>query len=232
MVLATVLSALKKAAVAGAILKDLDKMAHTMILEAGAKPAFLGYNGFPGSVCISINSEVVHGLPNLDKQLEEGQLVSFDCGVILDGAVTDAAFSMVIGEGKKEAKKLIAQTEEALFAGIKKVRAGATTGDIGCAIQAVAERNHLGIIRDYAGHGVGASLHEDPSIPNFGKKGQGVKFEVGMYLAIEPMFCLGNGQTEVADDSWTVQTLDRSLAAHCEHTVAVCENGYEILTEF
>jgi len=230
-VLASVLSALKKSAAPGVRLKDLDKMAHKMIVEAGAKPAFLGYNGFPGSVCISINSEVVHGLPNLEKPLEEGQLVSFDCGVILNGAVTDAAFSMVIGEAKPEAKKLIAQTEEALFAGIKKVHAGATTGDIGCAIQEVAERNHLGIIRDYAGHGVGATLHEDPSIPNFGKKGQGAKISAGMHLAIEPMFCLGHGQTEVADDGWTVQTLDCSIAAHCEHTVAVLEDGYEILTK-
>ncbi len=231
-VLATVLSALKNTAKPGVSLQTLDKLAHKMIIEAGATPAFLGYNGFPSSICISINSEVVHGLPNIDKPLAEGQLVSFDCGVILNGAVTDAAFTMPIGRVSKDAIKLLEKTSEALYAGLDQVKAGATTGDIGSAIEEVAHGANLGVVKDYAGHGVGATLHEDPSIPNFGKRGTGSILMAGMYLAIEPMFVLGKAETEIADDGWTVQTVDRSLAAHFEHTVAVLENGYEILTNF
>ncbi len=207
----------------------INRMAEEMIYERGARPAFKGYRGFPASVCVSVNDEIVHGIPG-DRVLKEGDLVSIDLGVELEGFYTDAALSVVIGDGNPLARRLIEITERALYEGIKMVRAGNRIGDISHAIQTVVEGEGFSVVRDLVGHGVGRALHEEPQIPNFGKKGQGVLIEKGMVLAIEPMVNEKGYRVRVLEDGWTIVTEDGGLSAHFEHTVLVTDGVPEILT--
>lgn len=210
--------------------KQLDKIAHDFIISKGAKPNFLNYNGFPGSICASVNDEVVHGIPDKKVILKEGDIISIDMGAVLDGWHSDAARTFPVGKVSDEAQKLIDVTKECFFEGIKYLKHGAKLGDVSAAIQRHAEDNGYGVVRDLVGHGVGQSLHEDPNVPNFGKAGHGVKLAAGMTLAIEPMITEGTYKVEVLDNDWTIVTADGKLAAHYENTVLVTKDGYEILT--
>ena len=210
--------------------KQLDKIAYDYIISKGAKPNFLNYNGFPGSICASVNDEVVHGIPSKHTVLKEGDIISIDMGAILDGWHSDAARTFGVGKISDEAQKLIDVTRECFFEGIKHAKHGAKLGDISYAVQQHAESHGYGVVRDLVGHGIGTSLHEDPSIPNFGRKGHGVKLAAGMVLAIEPMINEGTWRVEMLDDDWTVVTQDGKLSAHYENTVALTKDGCEILT--
>lgn len=210
--------------------KQLDKIAHDFIISKGGKPNFLNYNGFPGSICASVNDEVVHGIPDKHTILKEGDIISIDMGTVLDGWHSDAARTFPVGKISDEAQKLIDVTKECFFEGIKYLKHGAKLGDVSEAIQRHAESHGYGVVRDLVGHGVGQSLHEDPSVPNFGKAGHGVKLAAGMTLAIEPMINEGTYKVEVLDNDWTVVTADGKLSAHYENTVLVTRDGCEILT--
>ena len=210
--------------------KQLDKIAYDYIISKGAKPNFLNYNGFPGSICASVNDEVVHGIPSKQVVLKEGDIISIDMGAILDGWHSDAARTFGVGKISDEAQKLIDVTRESFFEGIKHAKHGAKLGDISYAIQTYAESHGYGVVRDLVGHGIGTSLHEDPSVPNFGRAGRGVRLAAGMVLAIEPMINEGTWRVEMLDDDWTVVTQDGKLSAHYENTVALTKDGCEILT--
>ena len=210
--------------------KQLDKIAYDYIISKGAKPNFLNYNGFPGSICASVNDEVVHGIPSKQVVLKEGDIISIDMGAILDGWHSDAARTFGVGKISDEAQKLIDVTRECFFEGIKHAKHGAKLGDISYAIQTYAESHGYGVVRDLVGHGIGTSLHEDPSVPNFGRAGHGVRLAAGMVLAIEPMINEGTWRVEMLDDDWTVVTQDGKLSAHYENTVAITKDGCEILT--
>ena len=214
----------------GVSTKQLDKIAHDFIISKGAKPNFLNYNGFPASICASVNDEVVHGIPDKNTILKEGDIISVDMGTVLDGWHSDAARTFPVGKISDEAQKLVDVTKECFYEGIKYLKHGAKLGDVSAAIQQHAEKHGYGVVRDLVGHGVGQSLHEDPSVPNFGKAGHGVKLAAGMALAIEPMVTEGDYHVCVLDDDWTVVTDDGSLAAHYENTVIVTKDGCEILT--
>jgi methionyl aminopeptidase len=209
---------------------QLDRVAERHIRSNGAVPSFKGYRGFPGSICASVNEELVHGIPG-DRALREGDLLSLDFGAIWEGYHGDSAVSVFVGEPPSdEAEKLVRVTEEALEAGVSQVRGGGRVSDIGHAVQQVVEGAGFGVVREYVGHGIGQSLHEDPPIPNYGSPGRGPELRPGMALAIEPMVTLGGWETRVLDDDWTVVTEDGSLCAHFEHTVALTDHGAEILT--
>ena len=210
--------------------KQLDKIAHDYIISKGAKPNFLNYNGFPGSICASVNDEVVHGIPSKHRVLKEGDIISIDMGAVLDGWHSDAARTFGVGKISSEAQQLIDVTKQCFFEGIKYAKHGAKLGDISFAIQQYAESHGYGVVRDLVGHGIGTSLHEDPSVPNFGRAGRGVKLAAGMVLAIEPMINEGTWRVEMLDDEWTVVTQDGKLSAHYENTVALTKDGCEILT--
>jgi methionyl aminopeptidase len=195
----------------------------------GAKSAFLGYRGYPGAVCISIDSEVVHGIPGA-RRIEIGQIVSLDVGVIYDGFVGDTATTVMVGVTDPEVIRLVRATELALMAGVEMARAGKRLGDLSHAIEMVAVNAGFSVVRDFVGHGVGRKMHEDPQIPNYGNPGKGPKLKVGMTLAIEPMVNMGESAVEVLSDKWTVRTVDRKPSAHFEHTVAIGDEGPEILT--
>lgn len=225
--LATVLAKLKTDVKAGMTTLDADAIAKKELKKLGGEPAFYGYQGFPATVCSSINQEVVHGIPS-DKEINKGDIVSFDFGVTYQGMITDAAFSMII-DGE-DPQQLVALTERSLYAGIDVVKNGVHIGDIGQAVSAVLEPAGFGIIRDLVGHGVGHDLHEEPNIPNHGVVGEGPTLKTGMTIAIEPMASLGTHEVMIKDDGWTVETRDHSLSAHFEHTVLITETGYEILT--
>lgn len=235
--LAEILKTLSKEVVPGVSTKHLNDIAHKMAIENGDRPAFLGYKTggarpYPSSLCVSINDEIVHGISNENpKIIKEGDIVSLDMGLIHKNLVTDSAISVIAGKGDEQAKKLLAVTEEALYAGIKAVKVGGTIGDIGFAIQEVAKRNEYSIVEELSGHGVGYKIHEDPYVPNFGKKGEGLKLKSGMVIAIEPMFNEGLGGIVLVDDGWTFKTVDGKRSAHFEHTIAVTENGADILTK-
>ena len=214
----------------GVTTKQLDKIAHDFIISKGAKPNFLNYNGFPGSICASVNDEVVHGIPDKNCVLKEGDIISVDMGAVLDGWHSDAARTFPVGKISAEAQRLIDVTKECFFEGIKHLKHGAKLGDVSAAIQQHAESNGYGVVRDLVGHGVGQALHEDPSVPNFGKAGHGVKLAAGMTLAIEPMINEGTYKVELLDNDWTVVTADGKLSAHYENTVLVTRDGCEILT--
>lgn len=214
----------------GVTTAQLDKIAYDFILSKGAKPNFLHYGGFPGSICASVNDEVVHGIPDKAKVLREGDIISIDMGAVLDGFHSDAARTFPVGKVSEEAKRLIDVTKESFFEGIKHIKHGAKLGDVSFAIQSFVEGNGYSVVRDLVGHGIGRELHEDPSVPNFGKAGKGVKLAAGMTLAIEPMVNAGGYEVSVLDDDWTVVTDDGSLSAHYENTVLVTKDGYEILT--
>lgn len=214
----------------GVTTAQLDKIAYDFILSKGAKPNFLHYGGFPASICASVNDEVVHGIPNKSRVLREGDIISIDMGAVLDGFHSDAARTFPVGKISEEAKRLIDVTRESFFEGIKYLKHGAKLGDVSFAIQSFVENHGYSVVRDLVGHGIGRELHEDPSVPNFGKAGRGVKLAAGMTLAIEPMVNAGGFEVSVLDDEWTVVTDDGSLSAHYENTVLVTKDGYEILT--
>ena len=205
-------------------------MAERLITAAGATPSFKGFEGFPFSICASVDEQVVHGFAT-DEPLREGQLLSVDCGVIYNGWQSDSAFSAIVGDaGSEKAKALIRDTEKCFWLGANAARAGNRLGDISSAVQTYAESRGYGVIRDLCGHGIGSQMHEDPSIPNFGKPGRGVRLQAGMTLAIEPMISLGDWRVVVADNGWTVSARDGSLCAHYEHTVLVTDGEPEVLS--
>ena len=209
---------------------ELDQVAERAIREAGGEPAFKGYRGFPCTLCVSVNDEVVHGIPSARKLLE-GDLVSLDLGVKYQGYYSDAARSRVVGKGTSEAERLVRVAQEAFSAGIDAVReSGKRIGDLSRAVQEVVEQNGFGVVRDYVGHGIGQAIHEEPSVPNFGKLGHGPRIEPGLVLAIEPMLTAGHYAVETLSDGWTVVTKDRRLASHYEDTVAFTEAGPVNLT--
>lgn len=231
--LAHVLGLLEERAEAGMSTKDLADIAAKELKSLGGKPVFLGYEGavpFPDVICISLNDEVVHGIPRRDSVLRPGDIVSIDFGVSFEGMITDAARSFVLGDAKQQTKKLIADTEKAMYAGIEVLRDGVRVGDISSAIQKVLVQGQYGIVRDLVGHGVGHNLHEDPDIPNYGFAGSGPVLRAGMTVAIEPMATLGTHAVTVDEDGWTIRTADGSLSAHFENTVLITDRGYEILT--
>ena len=217
-ILAEVIREIKRLIIPGVKTSFLDQVAADLIKSHGARPAFLGYRGYPASICISINEQVVHGIPG-ERVIESGDLVSVDIGVEFQGFYTDAAFSVVAGDGNSLAQKLVEVTEKSLYEGIKRALPGNRIGDISHAIQETIESAGFSVVRDFVGHGVGRALHEEPQIPNFGKKNRGVVIEEGMVLAIEPMANEGGYQVEILDDDWTVVTKDGGLSAHFEHTV-------------
>ncbi|MCF0133362.1 MAG: type I methionyl aminopeptidase [Blautia sp.] len=210
--------------------KELDRIGEEMIRSMGCIPNFLNYAGFPGSFCISLNDEVVHGIPSDKKIIQEGDVVKIDAGLIYKGYHSDAARTYAVGEIPKEAQQLIKVTRECFFAGLKYAKAGNHLNDICKAIGAHASKYNYGIVRDLVGHGIGRNLHEDPEIPNFPMRRRGVKLLPGMTLAVEPMINLGRGDVEWLDDDWTVVTMDGSLSAHYENTILITEGEPEILT--
>lgn len=210
---------------------ELDRLAESCVTKHGAVAAFKGYRGFPASVCVSINEEVVHGIPSSSRRLEEGDIVSLDFGVLKDGYYGDGALTVPVGEVSDEAQRLLRIARESLYIGIAQAKEGAHLGDISHAIQQHAEGAGYFVVRAFVGHGIGAHLHEAPQVPNFGPPGQGPTLRPGMVLAIEPMVNAGTHDVRTLDDKWTVVTADRSLSAHFEHTVAITNNGTEILTQ-
>lgn len=228
--LAQVLEYLSQEIKAGMTTLELDALAAAKLGELGGEPAFLGFQGFPNVLCVSVNDEVVHGIPG-NYRLKDGDLVGLDFGVRHDGLVTDSAVTVAVGEPSSQAKRLLDFTQRALMAGIDQVKDGARVGDISAAVEAVLRSANLGIIEDLVGHGVGHNLHEDPQVPNFGTAGTGMTLRAGMTIAIEPMATLGGKDIEVDRDGWTIRTLDGSLSAQFEHTVLVTQTGAEILTK-
>lgn len=218
-----------KAVVPGATTATLDQIAETYVRDHGGVPSFKGYRGYPASICTSIDDEVVHGIPG-QRVIEEGQIVSIDIGVLLDGFHADIAVTVPAGDVAPEVARLLATTRAALDAGVAAARTGARLGDLSWAIQSVVEAAGFSAVRDFAGHGIGRSLHEDPQVPNVGRPGTGVPLQAGMTLAIEPMVNIGGPDVSMDSDGWTVRTRDRSLSAHAEHTVAITADGPEILT--
>lgn len=213
----------------GVSLLELDSLAEKFIISKGAKPSFKGYEGFPNATCISVNEEVVHGIPS-KRKLKKGDIVSIDIGANYKGYHGDSAWSYAVGQIDDDKKYLMEHTEKALWEGIKVVKPGARIGDISHAIECYANDHHLGIVRELCGHGVGNHLHEDPDVPNYGSSGTGPVLKEGMVIAIEPMLNLGSDDVVVEDNDWTVTTLDRKPSAHFEHTVLVTKDGYQILT--
>lgn len=211
---------------------ELDAAAEKTIRSFGATPLFLGYYGFPGSICASVNEEVVHGIPKKDRILKSGDIISIDTGARLDGFCSDAAITLGVGKVSEEAQRLMDVTKKSLFKAIGQVKPGNRLGDVQHAVETFAVSNGMGVVRDYCGHGIGRNMHEEPSIPNFGTPGTGPLLEKGMVLAIEPMLTAGTFRVRELSDGWTVVTRDGSLAAHFEHTVAVTANGSEIFTAF
>lgn len=208
---------------------EIDRAAEKMIHDAGALPTFKGYHGFPYSICASVNEQVVHGFPS-SRELAEGDIFSIDCGVTLEGFVGDTATTVPVGTVSEEWLKLVRVTEQCLERAIEQCRPGKHLGDIGWAVQELAESNGYSVVRDYVGHGIGRQMHEDPQIPNYGKPGQGPKIKAGYVFAVEPMVNMGTQYTKVLADGWTVVTLDGKPSAHAEHTIAITEDGPDVLT--
>ena len=215
----------------GVSTQELDTIVRKFIEEQGAKPSFLGYGGFPASACISVNNVVIHGIPSKKQILKEGDIVSIDVGAFFDGFHGDNAWTFPCGDISDEAQALIDATKESLFLGIKAAVAGNRLGDIGSTIQGYVEPRSYSVVRDFVGHGVGAKLHEEPSVPNFGTPGRGTRLMPGMTIAIEPMINAGTHRVKVLDDDWTTVTADGKLSAHFEHTIAITSDGPVILTQ-
>ena len=226
---AKVLTDLMKAVRPGLSTRDIDQMAEKGIRELGGVPTFMGYHGYPASICASVNAEVVHGIPG-DYVLREGDLLSIDIGTTLDGYVSDSAVTVPVGAVSAEAQRLLDVTQESLMCGIAEMQAGNRLGDIGAAVQQHAEKHGYGVVRELVGHGVGQEMHEEPQVPNYGERGMGMKLRPGLVLAIEPMITQGDYRVKVLKDGWTVVTADGKLAAHFEHTIAVTQDGPRILT--
>jgi methionyl aminopeptidase len=227
-----VLEHVRRAVKPGASTLDLEQAAAEKIRELGATPAFKGYHGYPCVLCTSINNEVVHGIPSAERMLRDGDLVSIDTGVVLNGYYGDSAITVAVG-GKVDAKarKLLDVTAASLESAIRVVKPGATLGDVGAAVQETVEAEGFSVVRDFVGHGIGTKLHEDPQVPNFGRRGQGMALKAGMVLAIEPMVNAGRPGVQVLKDGWTAVTEDGSWSAHFEHTVAVTKDGALVLTQ-
>ncbi len=208
----------------------MDLLAYRLSLKKKARPAFKGYLGYPFSLCVSVNEEVVHGFPS-GRRLVDGDIVSLDFGVCLEGYYGDAALTQAVGRISPQAEQLIKVTRESLFKGLEQVRAGRRLGDVSFAVQHHVESHRFSVVRQFVGHGIGKALHEDPQVPNFGESGRGLLLKPGMVLAIEPMVNAGGSEVEIMADGWTAVTKDRSLSAHFEHTIAITENGCRILTQ-
>lgn len=228
-ILAEVLQKLVERIRPGLSTAEIDRFVREEFDRRGVRPSFLGYRGFPAAVCVSVNEEIVHGIPGR-RVLEEGDIVSIDLGLIYKGYQADAAITVGVGKISPEAERLIRTTEEALMAGIRAAKAGARLGDVSWAIQSYAESRGYSVVREYVGHGIGREMHEEPPVPNYGRPGTGIVLRKGMVLAIEPMLVVGGWRTRVLDDGWTVVTADGTLAAHAEHTVAITNGEAEILT--
>ena len=209
---------------------DLEDAAMAKILELGALSAFKGYHNYPAALCTSINDEVVHGIPSKQRILREGDVVSIDCGVILEGFYSDAAETHAVGTVSAETEKLLRTTQASLMAAIAAAKVGGRLGDISAAVQTICEAEGFGVVRDFVGHGIGRAMHEDPQVPNFGSAGKGPRLKAGMVLAIEPMINAGSPEVKVLKDGWTAVTLDHRYSAHFEHTVAITKDGPQVLT--
>jgi methionyl aminopeptidase len=227
---AEILAELAAEARPGVTTADLDHLAEKRVVEAGAVPAFKGYRGYPATLCASVNEEVVHGIPSQGRRLNEGDIISLDMGVLVDGFYGDSAVTVGVGTIGADAEKLLVVTEEALYRGIEAARVGGRLSDIGHAIQMWVEEHGFSVVREFVGHGIGTKLHEEPQIPNYGQPGRGPRLSEGMVLAIEPMVNIGRASVKVLPDGWTAVTKDGSLSAHFEHTVAVTGEGPMILT--
>jgi methionyl aminopeptidase len=214
----------------GASTMDLERIAVEKIASLGAIAAFKGYHGFPAALCTSINEEVVHGMPNEKRILKSGDILSIDCGCIVDGFYSDAAVTYPIGEVSATSRKLLATTQRSLEAAIQQCQVGGRLGDISAAVQQICEADGFGVVREFVGHGIGRSMHEDPQVPNFGPAGKGPRLKTGMVLAIEPMINAGKPEVRVLPDGWTAITIDGSYSAHFEHTVAITKDGPQVLT--
>ena len=220
----------------GVTTRQLDKVADTFIRDHGAEPTFLGfpnpYGGpFPASICTSVNDQVVHGIPN-DNPLEEGDIVSVDCGTLLNGFNGDSCYTFCVGEVSPEVMQLLKTTKESLYKGIEQAAPGRRLGDIGFAVQTHCEDKGYGVVREFVGHGIGREMHEDPQVPNYGRRGNGPQIKNGLCIAIEPMNTLGSREIYMEQDRWGIKTRDHSVAAHYEHTIAVRKNGADILSSF
>ena len=222
--------AVKAAVRVGATTMDLERAAEAVVTELGAKAAFKGYHGYPAILCTSINEEVVHGIPSDKRVLKDGDVVSVDCGVIIDGYYSDAAVTHPVGNISPAIEKLLRVTEASLYAAIDQAVVGGRLFDISYAVQHMCEAEGYGVVRDFVGHGIGKAMHEDPQLPNFGTPGKGPRLKAGMVLAIEPMINAGTADVKVLEDGWTAITTDRSVSAHFEHTVAITKDGPRILT--
>lgn len=227
---AEVLRRVQEAAAPGVTPKDLDGLAAEIMRERDCRPSFLGYHGYPAHICTSPNEVIVHGIPD-DRPLREGDILSVDAGAIYEGFHGDAAITFPVGEVDPEVEKLLRVTEEALWAGIEQVRTGGRLGDVGHAIETVAEGAGFSVVREYVGHGIGRQMHEEPQVPNYGEPGRGMKLRTGMAICIEPMVNMGRAETRLLDDGWTVVTADGSLSAHFEHTVGLTPEGPVVLTD-
>jgi len=216
--------------VAGASTMDLEQIAVAKIAELGGQAAFKGYHGYPSALCTSINEEVVHGMPNAKRILKDGDVLSIDCGVIIDGYYSDAAVTYAIGEPEPKIQKLLDVTKASLEAAIEQCQVGGRLFDISATVQEICEAEGFGVVREFVGHGIGRSMHEDPQVPNFGTRGKGLRLKAGMVLAIEPMINAGAPEVKVLKDGWTAVTVDGSYSAHFEHTVALTKDGPLVLT--
>jgi len=226
-----VLDHLRSLVAPGVTTMDLERAAENKIKELGAKPAFKGYYDYPCVLCTSLNDEIVHGIPSEKRVLKAGDIVSIDCGVVMDGYYGDAAITVPVNGLKPETRKLLEVTEASLYKGIEQARIGNAIGDVGAAVQEYVEANGFSVVREFVGHGIGTKLHEEPQVPNFGTRGHGARLREGMVLAIEPMVNSGKAGARVLDDKWTAVTTDGSYSAHFEHCVAVTKNGPLILTQ-
>jgi methionyl aminopeptidase len=229
-ILADLMDHLRAVVRAGMSTKDIDNEVATFLRQRGAKPAFKGYRGFPATVCVSINEEIVHGIPSPQRRLATGDIVGLDLGCIVEGYYADCAFTLAIGDVPPGVQKLLDVTRESLELAIDECRPGRRLSDVSHAVQRHVETHGFAVVRAFVGHGIGRALHEDPQVPNFGEPGRGPQLKPGMVLAIEPMVTMGTWEVRILDDGWTAVTCDGSLSAHFEHTIAVTENGPDVLT--
>ncbi|OGL20234.1 MAG: type I methionyl aminopeptidase [Candidatus Rokubacteria bacterium RIFCSPLOWO2_12_FULL_71_22] len=229
-VLADVVERLREIVTPGISTLEIDEDVEAFIASRGAQPAFKGYRGFPATVCVSINDEVVHGIPSAQRRIKEGDIVGLDLGCIVDGYYADCAFTLPIGEIPADVQRLLDVTRESLERAIAECRRGRRLSDVSHAVQSHVETHGFSVVRAFVGHGIGRALHEEPQVPNFGEPGRGPELRPGMVLAIEPMVTMGSWEVTILDDGWTAVTRDGSLAAHFEHTIAVTEHGPEVLT--
>ncbi|MCC6543399.1 MAG: type I methionyl aminopeptidase [Nitrospirae bacterium] len=228
-IVAGALDELKKKVRSGITTRELDRIAEDFIIKHGGKPAFKGYKGYPSATCISVNEEIVHGIPST-RELKDGDIVSIDIGVLLDGYYGDAAITVPVDEVDSESKRLLDVTEKSLYKALELAETGNRVSDISCSIQDYVEKEGFSVVRDFVGHGIGSSLHEDPPVPNYGERGKGPRLKAGMVLAIEPMVNAGSSDLVVLDNGWTAVTIDKCRSAHFEHTVAITGDGHEILS--